>query len=136
MDKQAILTRIKELMRERNWNINELTLRTNLSTGTIYEWYSKNERNPTLEAISEICKAFEITEAAFFTLRDKDGISPEQVELTDATQRLSNEQLRILIATAKQFDRLSQYENSERSNAQAATNISQRSEMKHPKASE
>jgi len=65
MDKNTILKRIEKYRKEKGLTKNELNNLAGFSTGMIYQWYN-TPRMPTLAAIENICKVFDISLSEFF----------------------------------------------------------------------
>lgn len=106
LDKSIILNRINELRKERHWTINELSMRTDLSSGTIYEWFNtKKNRIPSLSGIESICAAFEISLSTFFSNDDKSRLTAKQNDLLEISKNLSEDNLNALILMAKALDK-------------------------------
>lgn len=79
-----IHARIKELQNERNWSINCMAMKSNISPGTILNWY-KRKSTPTVECIQKLCNAFGITLSEFF------NDSSEKVYLSDIQKEFLKE---------------------------------------------
>jgi len=71
MDKNTILERIEKYRKEKGLTKNELNDLAGFSTGMIYQWYN-TPRMPTLAAIENICKVFDISVSEFF-YEEKEG---------------------------------------------------------------
>lgn len=72
---------ILELCRERNWTLYKLAHESGISEATVYGWFSENHFTPSRSSIEDICRAFEISVAAFYNDIDIDKLTPQQVEL-------------------------------------------------------
>lgn len=76
-----IHARIKQLQNKRNWTTNHLAMESNISPGTILNWYKRNSI-PTVTGIQSLCDAFGITISEFFNEdEDKIYLSDLQKEL-------------------------------------------------------
>lgn len=78
MDRKIIIDRINELLAERGWTVYQLEKECDVSKSNLYSLMEEESNQfPTVETISQICEAFNITLAEFFTRE------PLQYELTE-----------------------------------------------------
>lgn len=76
-----IQKRIRELMEERGWSDYKLAKESGLSNSTISNMFNRNN-SPTVPTLEQLCGAFGITLAQFFSENDSDvDIKAEQKEL-------------------------------------------------------
>lgn len=61
-----VIEKIKQLLSERNWTVYRLAQESEITDKSIYKWM-KGVSQPTVKAIFNICKAFGITPAEFFS---------------------------------------------------------------------
>lgn len=93
-----VLDRIIELKNAKGWSEYQLAEESGMAQSTISSWYRKNMM-PSIPSLEKICTAFDISLSQFF-LEDNDNIvslSSKQIELINATNKLSSEQLDSLI---------------------------------------
>lgn len=86
-----ILDRITVLQNERNWTAYRLSQESGIPQTTISSWYKKN-MTPSISSLAQICDAFHITLAQFFSEGEAVDITLEQKKLLDAYARLSKYQ--------------------------------------------
>ena len=60
-----VLGRITELKEERGWTTYRMAKNAGIGQSTLLTWYAR-KRNPPIDAIEKICKAFGITMSEFF----------------------------------------------------------------------
>lgn len=59
--------KITALRKEREWSKRRLAKEAGLTPSTIYNWYNERNNEPSKEAIEDICAAFNISMAEFFS---------------------------------------------------------------------
>lgn len=62
----AIITRIQELLKEKNMNVNQLSTRAGINSSTIRSILKKRCASPKAETIYYICLGFDITMQEFY----------------------------------------------------------------------
>ena len=92
--------RIMQLMEQRNWTIYELSKRSGISQTTLSNMWKRNTE-PSIPTLTEICKAFDITLAQFFSEGRNVELTQKQYDLFQHWGFLSEEQKDILIALVK-----------------------------------
>lgn len=93
-----VLDRIIELRNAKGWSEYQLAEESGMAQSTISSWYRKNMM-PSISSLEKICNAFDISLSQFF-LEDNAktvSLSSKQIELINATNKLSSEQLDSLI---------------------------------------
>lgn len=60
-----VSTRIKELLRARNWSVNRLAVEAGLTSSTLYS-IMEGTNNPTITTIETLCEALDISLCDFF----------------------------------------------------------------------
>lgn len=60
-----VATRIKELLRARNWSVNRLAVEAGLTSSTLYS-IMEGTNNPTITTIETLCEALDISLCDFF----------------------------------------------------------------------
>ena len=104
MNYRLILDKIEALRTEKHWTINELAEKADLTSGTIYGWYSEARKKPSLEALATVAKALEVPLIWLLSENDDEQIKTLLVrELDFHCRDLDEEQIRALIAVAKAF---------------------------------
>ena len=101
LDYRLILDRIEEIRMAHNWTINELAERAELTSGTIYGWYSKARKKPSLEALAAVAKAFDISVLRLLTQSPEEERSSLVSELASVCDDLSDRMVQSLIVVAK-----------------------------------
>jgi transcriptional regulator with XRE-family HTH domain len=96
-----VLEKIRKLQREKGWNSAQLAEKANLTPSTLSTMFKRNNQ-PTIATLQSLCSAFGITIAQFFA----DGnvppdLSPEQADLLERWNTLTDEQRVALIALIK-----------------------------------
>lgn len=93
-----VLNKITTLRLSRNWSEYQLAERSGLSQSTISSWYHKN-LIPSIPSLERICDAFGITLSQFFLENNAEPVllTPEQVELINASNKLTHEQFSALL---------------------------------------
>ncbi len=96
-----VLVRIRQLLAERNWSIYKLSKVSGVSQSTLSNMFSRNN-SPSISTLEEICKAFGITLAQFFS---EDGepmaLDAEQSLLLERWARLNKEQRKAFLDLMK-----------------------------------
>ena len=95
---ERVKFRIKELIEIKRISIYELAEKADLTEACIRNWYTKRNYTPSLEAIEEICRAFDISESELVR-RDDEELVPmtEKEKLLSKNWLLLDEKQRNLI---------------------------------------
>lgn len=93
-----VLDKIIELRNAKGWSEYQLAEESGMAQSTISSWYRKNMM-PSIPSLEKICKAFDMTLSQFFLENDTETVSltPKQIELINAANKLSPEQLASLV---------------------------------------
>ena len=91
---------IKELMEARNWTLYELSKRSGIAQTTLQNMWKRNTE-PSIPTLIELCKAFDITLAQFFSEGSSVELTPKQYDFFLHWSNLSEEQKDILLALVK-----------------------------------
>lgn len=108
MDKETILNRIDELMREKGITQYQLKENADIST-TIYQWRKNATRDknriPSLRSIEKICEYFEISLSYFFAFDSNTQRELKNNRVGEMIKDLSDEQLKIIELLIKELRR-------------------------------
>lgn len=93
-----VLDKIIELRNAKGWSEYQLAEESGMAQSTISSWYRKN-MTPSIPSLEKICNAFDMTLSQFFLENDTETVSltPKQIELINAANKLSPEQLDSLV---------------------------------------
>ena len=93
-----VLDKIIELRNAKGWSEYQLAEKSGMAQSTISSWYRKNMM-PSIPSLEKICKAFDMTLSQFFFENDTETVSltPKQIELINAANKLSPAQLDSLV---------------------------------------
>lgn len=93
-----VLDKIIELRNAKGWSEYQLAVESGMAQSTISSWYRKN-MIPSIPSLEKICHAFGISLSQFFLENNTEtvSLSPKQIELINAANRLTPEQLDSLI---------------------------------------
>ena len=94
MDKIEVGKRIKELREERGWAKGTLATRAGISPNYV-PMLENGQKSPTIETLSAICFAFDITLVEFFN-KSNSRLQDKLSTLTDKQRQLLNEFLKSL----------------------------------------
>ena len=89
-----VLDRIVELRTAKGWSEYQLAEESGMTQSTISSWYRRH-MTPSVPSLERICDAFDISLSQFFMESGSQPIvlTDKQVELMNATNKLSPEQL-------------------------------------------
>ncbi len=89
-----VLDRIVELRTAKGWSEYQLAEESGMTQSTISSWYRRH-MTPSVPSLERICDAFDISLSQFFMESGSQPIvlTDKQVELINATNKLSLEQL-------------------------------------------
>jgi transcriptional regulator with XRE-family HTH domain len=93
-----VLDRIVEFRTAKGWSEYQLAEESGMTQSTISSWYRRH-MTPSIPSLERICDAFGISLSQFFMENDAQPVflTDKQVELINATNKLSPEQLDSLI---------------------------------------
>ena len=93
--------KITALRKEREWSKRRLAKEAGLTPSTIYNWYNERNNEPSKEAIEDICAAFNISMAEFFSDLEIDRLTEKETKLLEIFQKLPDKKKDALITVAK-----------------------------------
>jgi DNA-binding helix-turn-helix protein len=93
--------KITALRKEREWSKRRLAKEAGLTPSTIYNWYNERNNEPSKEAIEDICAAFNISMAEFFSDLEIDKLTEKETKLLEIFQKLPDKKKDALITVAK-----------------------------------
>lgn len=97
----TVLERILQLKNERGWSEYRLSVESGIAQTTISSWFRK-DINPSISSLENICAAYNITLAQFFTYDNSPvALTPEQWEVLDNWNRLNKKQQAAVIELLK-----------------------------------
>lgn len=93
-----VLDKIIELRNAKGWSEYQLAVESGMAQSTISSWYRKN-MTPSIPSLEKICHAFGLSLSQFFLENNTETVllSPKQIELINAANKLTPEQLDSLI---------------------------------------
>ena len=95
-------SRIRHLMKERNWTEYRLAKMAGLSASTLSNLFTRNT-TPSINTLEAICKGFGITLAQFFTEGEVIELSREQKEFFDQWVTLTADEKELLKQITEKF---------------------------------
>lgn len=106
MDKNIVLNRIEELMKEKGITKYQLRKNTEISS-TIYQW-KKNakrdrDRTPSLRSIEKICNYFGISLSYFFAFEKQEESNLHKADICNSINLLNDNQIKILELIINEF---------------------------------
>ena len=106
MDRERVMARVEQLLKEKHMSMNALMKETEIST-TIYQW-KKNAsrdatRSPSLKSIEKICQFFGISLSYFFAENESEENEVKTRELIAMLSRLNKAQLDVLTDFLREF---------------------------------
>ena len=93
--------KITALRKELEWSKRRLAKEAGLTPSTIYNWYNERNNEPSKEAIEDICAAFNISMAEFFSDLEIDKLTEKETKLLEIFQKLPDKKKDALITVAK-----------------------------------
>jgi len=106
MDRERVMARVEQLLKEKHMSMNALMKETEIST-TMYQW-KKNAsrdatRSPSLKSIEKICQFFGISLSYFFAENESEENEVKTRELIAMLSRLNKAQLDVLTDFLREF---------------------------------
>ncbi len=95
--------RIMELCKERNWSLYKLAREAGIPEATVYGWLNENHFTPSRSSIEDICRAFEISVAAFYNDVDLDKLTPQQIELLNLFEKVPDSKKNVILDIVRSF---------------------------------
>lgn len=75
--KQAVVTRIMEILKERNMRLNELANLSGITPSTVYSMMDDKRKELTINVIKKLCDGLEMTLGEFFSAPIFDELEQE-----------------------------------------------------------
>ena len=93
MEHNPLLTKIQELLDERNWSLYKLAQLSDIKYSSLSSLFAKNHQ-PTVATLEKICTGFHITLSEFFEEKspyrcDTPNITDEELSLLNSFRSLS-----------------------------------------------
>ena len=106
MDRERVMARVEQLLKEKHMSMNALMKETEIST-TMYQC-KKNAsrdatRSPSLKSIDKICQFFGISLSYFFAENESEENEVKTRELIAMLSRLNKAQLDVLTDFLREF---------------------------------
>ena len=98
-----VLKRINSLRLEREWSVYRLSIESGIPQSTITNMFNR-ETLPSITTLEQLCAAFGITMAEFFTEPTQESNCAEE-ELINAYHALSDEMQSTVLALVKELKR-------------------------------
>ena len=98
-----IHNRIMEHCKERNWSLYKLVHEAGIPEATVYGWFNENHFTPSRSSIEDICRAFEISVAAFYNDVDLDKLTPQQIELLNLFEKVPDTKKTVILDIVRSF---------------------------------
>ncbi len=96
-----IKQKINKLRKERGWSLFRLAKESGIYPTTVYNWYNSTNATPTREKIEDLCAAFGISVASFYSDVETDNLSAMEMELLEAFRQIPDKKKDVAIATLK-----------------------------------
>ena len=93
--------RIKELCNKRNWSLSKLAKEAGLSETTVYDWFNENHYTPSRRALDDVCAAFGISLAEFYSEVDFDKLSDKEIRLLELFRKVPENKRDVVITVAQ-----------------------------------
>lgn len=101
MEQNYVLTRIREMLDQRNWSLYKLSQETGIPYSSLNSLFQKNNQ-PTITTLEKICAGFHISMSQFFEENISDvpvcDFTDEEIETTMKIRSLSAHDRRILLS--------------------------------------
>ena len=75
--KEAVVTRFREILDQRNMRPNELAYRSGVTPSTVYSMLDGRRREVTINLIKKLCDGLDMTLGAFFSAKVFDELEQE-----------------------------------------------------------
>lgn len=106
MDRERVMARVEQLLKEKHMSMNALMKETEIST-TMYQWKKNASRDatrlPSLKSIEKICQFFGISLSYFFAENESEENEVKTRELIAMLSRLNKAQLDVLTDFLREF---------------------------------
>lgn len=97
--------RIDNLRMSKGWTLNRLAAEIGVADTTVYSWFNEQSYQPSRKTIDEVCEAFGITLAEFYSEIDLDKATAKEIVLVEAFRAVPDEQKDQVIEIVKSFRR-------------------------------
>lgn len=95
-----ISEKIKKLLNQRNWSVNYLAKRADINYTTLQSWV-KGKSVPSIELITKLCNAFDISLSEFFLASQMDFKLLTEQELLNEWKLLNSSEQSMFLALLK-----------------------------------
>jgi len=103
-----IKNKIKNVLKEKNMNIYQLSLKSEVTEACIRNWYSKRNYAPSIESLHKIAKALDLSLSQIFL--DKDAtfypVDSETKELIDNFLLLDPDKKKLILQLTKSYNKV------------------------------
>ena len=100
MNQNYVLSRIKELLEQRNWSLYKLAHEASIPYSSLNSLFQKNNQ-PTVATVEKICAGFHISMSQFFAENLSDlpvcDFTKEEISIVTKIRRLSAHDRRLLL---------------------------------------
>ena len=97
-----VLKKIDDLRKERGWSLYKLSEESGVSQSTLTNMFVR-ETNPSLNTLSLICDAFEITLSDFFENNINKNLTLEETTLISKYRKLDQDEKKIVCSIINKF---------------------------------
>lgn len=103
-----IKNKIKNVLKEKNMNIYQLSLKSEVTEACIRNWYSKRNYAPSIESLYKIAKALDLSLSQIFLDNDATlyPVDSETKELIDNFILLDPDKKQLIIQLAKSYNKI------------------------------
>lgn len=93
--------KITQLRKERGWSLSKLAKEAGIPQTTVYNWFNEKHFTPSRDKIEDLCAAFGISVAVFYSDVDLDRLTEEELKLLEVFRTLPNKKQAIAIELLK-----------------------------------
>ena len=98
-----IKEKITKLRLEKGWSLSKLARTAGISENAVYNWYNEKNFTPSRDAIEDVCAAFDISLAEFYSDIEVDKLTDKETKLLEIFRNLSEKQKDSVITVAQSF---------------------------------
>lgn len=84
----TVQKRILELCQERKMSLSKLANDSGLAETTVYDWFNKKNRTPSIKALEDVCAVFQISLAQFFSGVDFNALPQNEIHLLEIFRKI------------------------------------------------
>lgn len=95
--------KILKLLKERGWSKSKLAKESGISEHAVYNWFNEKNYTPSRDAIEDVCSAFGITLAQFYTDIDVDKLDARELELLELFRQIPPNKRNAVFEIVKTF---------------------------------